>query len=141
MQVQAVTLFEGSSKKSKELHFPQGLPAFETFKEFFIVSNEKEAPFLWLQSKKQASLAFVTIDPFLVLADYLPDISDDDVSLLKIENEEDVLILSIVNIANQSSQEITANLLSPVVINWKRQLGKQVILQNHQKYSVRTKIL
>ena len=139
MQVQDLRLFEGASKTSKEIYFKLGLPAFESFKEFFIVSNEDEAPFLWLQSKQQASLAFVTIDPFLVLPDYLPDLSEEDVRFLEIEDEEDVLLLSIVNVAQPGMQQVSANLLSPVVINWKRQLGKQVIVQNHQRYSVKTK--
>ena len=124
----------------KKIYFPEGLPAFETVQDYILIANEAEAPFIWLQSVTHKSLAFITIDPFLINQDYLPDLAEDDVSLLKIEDEEDVFILSIVNMKNSPDQGITANLVSPIVINWKKQLGKQVILQNHQKYSVRFRI-
>lgn len=127
-------------ENKKSIHFPDGLPAFESVKDFIIISNEEEAPFLWLQAISFPNLAFVVIDPFLAFQDYRPDIGDEDVRALEIEKEEDVLMLGIVNISNSPPGEITTNLVGPIVINWKKRLGKQVILQNHQKYSVRHRI-
>lgn len=121
----------------REIYFPEGLPAFENYRDFMLIWNEDEAPFIWLQCKSKPRLAFVTIDPFLVCSNYLPDITDEDVDLLKIEEEKDVFIISIVNIRNQPEFSMTANLLSPIVINWKEKLGKQVILRNHHLYSVK----
>lgn len=141
MQSERIDVLDKKTKQHhKSIHFPDGLPAFESAKEFVIISNEEEAPFLWLQAVSTPNLAFVTIDPFLVFPEYRPDIGDDDVSALQIENEEDVLILGIVNISSDPEEGITANLVGPVVINWRKRLGKQVILQNHQKYSVRYRI-
>jgi flagellar assembly factor FliW len=125
---------------SEIITFAEGLPAFEMVKEFRLVSNEEEAPFIWLQAAHTPNLSFITIDPFLVYPEYRPDISDNDVKLLQIEDEEDALILSIVNIHKDNKQGITANLVSPIVINWKKHLGKQVILQNHLNYSVKYRI-
>ena len=105
-------------------------------REFVLIWNEEEAPFLWLQSIDVPNLAFVVIDPFLVSEGYLPDVPEEDVALLEIEKEEDAFVLSIVNIKNNKELEITANLLSPIVINWKKQVGKQVILSNHHLYSL-----
>jgi flagellar assembly factor FliW len=127
-------------EKKKAIFFPDGLPAFETIHEFEIISNSEEAPFLWLQAINNPNLAFITIDPFIVHPKYRPDISDADVKALKIENEEDVLIMSIVNIHSTQDQGITANLVSPVVINHAEGLGKQVILKNHLKYKVKHRI-
>ena len=132
----------GHNKRSpnpseRVIHFPEGLPAFENVKDFVIISNEEEAPFLWLQAVAVPNLAFITIDPFLICPEYLPDICDDDVDALKIETEEDVIILSIVNIRNNAENGVTANLVGPVVINWREKLGKQVILRNHLSYSVK----
>ena len=123
----------------RQIHFPQGLPAFEQVKDFMIITNEEEAPFLWLQAANIPNLAFITIDPFLVMPSYRPDICDADVEALEIENPEDTFILGIVTI-HKEPNGITCNLVSPVVINWKKQLGKQVILNNHKDYAVQYRI-
>lgn len=141
MQSEQTDVLENSKMQhNKSIHFPEGLPAFERVREFVIIANEEEAPFLWLQAVSIPNLAFVTIDPFLVYPDYRPNISDDDVKALQIEKEEDVFILGIVNITNDPNEGITTNLVGPVVINWRKKLGKQVVLKNHQQYSVRFRI-
>lgn len=117
------------------IYFPDGLPAFETVHDFVIVANQEEEPFLWLQSASLSGLAFVTIDPFLIASEYRPDIADADIKKLEISSEEEAFILSIVTI-HPKGEGITANLVSPVVINTKKHIGKQVILQNHRDYSV-----
>jgi flagellar assembly factor FliW len=128
------------SQHSKSIYFPEGLPAFENVREFLIIANEEEAPFLWLQAVSVPNLAFVMIDPFVVYPGYRPDVSDDDVALLEIEKEEDVFILSIVNLSQNPNEGITANLVGPVVLNWRKKVGKQVVLQNHQNFSVKYRI-
>lgn len=141
MDSEPIKVLEGKeAQHKKSIYFSEGLPAFENVHEFVIITNEDEAPFLWLQAVSIPNLAFVTIDPFLVYPGYRPDISENDVKALQIEGEEDVLILSIVTINNQSDEGVVANLVGPIVINWKKRLGRQVILQNHQKYQVKYRI-
>lgn len=125
---------------SKSVTFPDGLPAFEAVKEFVLISNEGEAPFMWLQAVSQVNLAFIVIDPFLIYPGYRPDVCDEDVESLKLKSPNDVLLLSIVNIKNQDGHGITCNLVGPIVVNTKERLGKQVILKNHLDYSVRFRI-
>lgn len=127
-------------KNSKTIHFAEGLPAFEQVKEFVLLSREEEAPFLWLQAVSIPNLAFITIDPFLICQGYKPDVPDDEAEALKIQKPEDALLLSIVNLNNNREIGITANLVSPIVVNWKERLGKQVIINNHHLYSVRYRI-
>ena len=121
----------------KKISFPFGLPAFEDVREFVLIANEDEAPFIWLQAISTTTLAFITVDPFIVCKDYLPDIPDEDARSLGIETPDDAFILSIVNMKNQENTGITANLVSPIVINWRNLQGKQVIIRNYQDYSVR----
>lgn len=124
---------------NKSITFPDGLPAFEKVKEFIVISNEEEAPFLWLQACSKPNLAFICIDPFLVHPNYRPEINDDDVEFLKLAKEEDAFILSIVNIRsnNNNTDGVTCNLVGPIIINWKERVGKQVIIKNHFDYNVR----
>ncbi len=124
-------------QNKKTIHFPDGLPAFESVKDFVLIANEEEHPFLWLQAVNTPNLAFVTIDPFLICPEYQPDLCDDDVSFLELDSPGDALVLSIVNIHQAEGQEITANLVGPLVVNVAKQVGKQVIIQNHLKYSVK----
>ncbi len=123
---------------SKEtIQFPQGVPAFEEVKEFSIVAKEEDLPFLWLQAIEVPHLAFLMIDPFIVLPDYQPDVLEEDVTILGIQSPEDALILSIVNMKQVQTQGATINLVGPILINWKKRIGKQVIIRNHMDYSVK----
>ncbi|MCH1429959.1 MAG: flagellar assembly protein FliW [Chlamydiales bacterium] len=126
-----------SIKKDKIVHFPEGLPAFEEVKDFVLINNKEEAPFLWLQAVTMPELAFVAIDPFLICPDYRPEISEADLKQLKVSKKEDVLILSIVNMKDKVSKGITTNLVGVILINWKEKIGKQVIIKNHQSYSIK----
>ena len=125
---------------NKKIFFPEGIPAFESVSEFTLVANEEEAPFLWLQAALMPNLAFITIDPFLIYPDYRPDICDEDVQILQLSSEEEAFVLSVVTIHNTPPITITTNLVSPIIINWKKSLGKQVILKNHIDYSVKHRI-
>lgn len=137
-------LMEGETlQDNKIIRFPEGLPAFEKVTEFVLIANEEEHPFLWLQAVSVPNLAFITIDPFMINTDYRPDICDEDVAHLELDSPEDAYVLSIVNINNEEEGDdgsITANLVGPIVINVKKKIGKQVILQNHLDYSVRFEI-
>jgi flagellar assembly factor FliW len=90
------------------------------------VQNE-EILFWWLQSVDDGSVAFVVINPFIIKPDYKPIIQDNDVELLEVESPEDVILMSIVTIRSDPFR-VTANLRAPIVINLKKRLAKQIIL-------------
>jgi len=140
MHSEKTTPFDKNTNQEKIIHFSAGLPGFENVRDFCVISNEEEAPFLWLQSTTVPNLAFITVDPFLIFPEYRPNIGDEDVESLHIEREEDVLMLSIVNISQDPEEGTTANLVGPIVINWSTKIGKQIILQNHQDFSVKYRI-
>ena len=127
-------------QKREKIYFSEGLLAFENIREFELLANPDEAPFLWLQDVNNSKLAFITIDPFLVFPRYRPDIPAEDLEVLKIRSPGDVFITCIVNIKHAKTQGVTANLVSPVVINWKEGIGKQIILANYHHYLVKFKI-
>jgi flagellar assembly factor FliW len=116
------------------IHMPSGLLGFETLKRFVLLSNKEEAPFSWFQVIDDASLAFLVLSPFEAIPDYQPEISDDDVAYLGLKNPEDALIYNIVTLRPGNA---TINLKGPIVINRFSLRGKQVVLQNAPKWSVR----
>lgn len=111
-----------------------GLLGFEHLKEYVLVTDPQEEPFAWLQVKDDASLAFVVINPFLVLPDYRPDIPDTDAEYLGLKNEDDALLLNIVTV--HGPHRATVNLKGPIVINRRTRVGKQVVIANATDYSV-----
>ena len=61
-----------------------------------------------------------------------------DVEELSIQDASEVLILNIVIIKNEpSGRKIYTNLVGPIVVNRRTGKGKQVIIQNYERYSAR----
>ena len=76
-------------------------------------------------------MAFVIINPFIVFPDYDIVIPKMVQNKLKIHDEKDVNVYSIIVVPEDFSK-ITANLLGPIIINNKEMLGKQVILDDNR---------
>jgi flagellar assembly factor FliW len=116
------------------LRLPLGLLGFERIKEYHLLANPKEAPFLWLQVPEDPTLAFLLINPFVAEADYQPDIPDEDARFLGLEEPTDALLFNIVTLRGPS--RATVNLKGPIILNRRTLVGKQVVLNNAAEYSV-----
>jgi flagellar assembly factor FliW len=121
-------------KESDILRFEQGLPGFEEEKQFVLMAMEG-TPFSILQSVTTTELAFITADPFVFFKDYDFELSPSDQEQLKVKKPEEVSVQVIVTVADHFEKS-TANLKGPVVINYKKNIGKQVVL-NEVKYNTR----
>jgi len=122
------------------IDMPSGILGFPEDRRYVLFSHQEGSPFWWFQSLDHGSLAFVLIDPFLIEPDYELQMSPEDTAQLQIEKEEEGLSeiqsMAIVSISREEPRAITANLLGPVVINLKRRVAKQVVL-DRQNYSHR----
>lgn len=125
--------------------FIDDLPGFKNKKEFLFLSSEEKWPFVIMQSVEEKKLAFITINPWEILVDYKFKISDSIKERLKIKSTEDILVLSICTVRNKL-KNMTVNLAAPVVINYKKGLGKQVVLGatdykvRHPVFSARSRL-
>lgn len=119
-------------------HFPQGLPAFEEYKNFVFAINPDTSPFVFMHSLNPGGLTFVCVDPFLVYPDYSPKIGVADQEVLHLSRPESLMILSIVTVRSDV-QETTANLQGPLAINIESSIGKQILCEG-QSYPVRYRI-
>ncbi|MFA5524915.1 MAG: flagellar assembly protein FliW [Tissierellales bacterium] len=116
----------------KVINFIDGIPGFDDQKRFIIIdSPDEEVPFKWLQSIDEPELAFIIIDPFIFKDDYEFDLPKHITEKLKIKEQKEVLVYSIVVIPEDITQ-MTANLLGPVIINIKEMLGKQIVLEDNR---------
>jgi len=117
------------------IYFENGLPGFESAKEFVLLPFADDSPFIIMQSLSNQELAFITVEPGNLIADYEFEISDQKEKELEIKSIEDILVLNIITLKDKL-EEITANLSAPIIINLNKKLGGQIILDNH-KFSVR----
>jgi flagellar assembly factor FliW len=109
------------------LTFPEGLPGFEDHHAFALIEDQTLEPFHWLQSLADPNVGFLVIEPAALVPDYAFDLPDPDVRLLELDGTNPPRVLCILTVPGDV-QAMTANLQAPLVINPRRQLGKQVIL-------------
>lgn len=116
-----------------------GLLGFSKYHRYILIEHQKESPFLWLQSLENPDLAFVVIDPSLIIPGYRLRNLEEIRHELEAE-PEDIKTLVILTIPSGRPQEMTANLMGPVVINLKTRRGKQLIVEE-PRYSHKHRIL
>ena len=119
--------------------FPAGIPGFESYREFVLVSIAEYAPFEWLVGIKDSPLRFAIINPMLFRPDYQPAMIKKQFDDMEIEKPQDMLLYTIVTI-RENPLESTANLVGPVIINKRKHIGKQVILDD-ERYTTQELIL
>jgi flagellar assembly factor FliW len=136
------TKFFGTKQISEDqiIRFPEGIYGFSEEKSFFLFKEKEESPFYWLQSVENEDLAFVIMEPNVIIKNYMPSILRQDLEHLKVESLEQCKIFAILTIPENHPEEMTINLQGPILINFKEKLGKQVISLD-DNHGVRMKVL
>lgn len=109
--------------------FPSGLPGFPDAHRFALINDHLEPPFYCLQCVDDPSLAFVVTDPNALVPDYRPKNGAGTLQELRARGPEDLQTLVTLTIPPGRPREITANMMSPLLINPKQGLGKQVVIE------------
>lgn len=130
------TKFHGSIELIPEdmYTFETGLPGFPDEKQFVILPLEETTLFV-LQSVTTSEVAFIITSPFEVFPEYNVKLSDEVLTALQIDAEEEVVIYAILTV-QEPFNKTTVNLQAPVVINVKKKLAKQYIT-NDTSFSMR----
>lgn len=121
------------------IRFRSGLPGFEGLEYFLLTMSPEHEPFVWLYSIDNPGIRFLMVNPMTFKPDYSPKMTKDQIADLMIDDKEDLLFFVIVTL-NANPRLSTANLAGPVLINIKRKLAKQIILDDGV-YSVRTLLM
>jgi len=132
LKIQTKYIGEITIDPKKIINFENGLPGFNEEKKFILLPIPGTAPgsFQTLQSTTTPELAFVVTNPYQVYADYEFRLDKSTVNQLQIESEQDVLILTIVTLKSPFEKS-TINLKAPIIMNLKKQQGKQYILNDY----------
>lgn len=110
------------------IRIPQGLLGFPSLTEYCLVDPGDDTLILWLQSVQEPNLAFPLMEPKIFKPDYAARLSAVELRELELENINQSTVFSILTIPSDVTQ-MTANLKAPLVINLKKQIAKQVVLQ------------
>ncbi|MTI69501.1 MAG: flagellar assembly protein FliW [Firmicutes bacterium] len=129
MKINTKYLGEVEIEKEKIINFKKGLLGFETLKEYVILNIPNNEAFQCLQSIKDPKVVFIITNPFLFFKDYDIKIDDEELKKIKITNNKELLLYSIVTIP-KDIKKMTANLLAPIVINIDKRIAKQIVLEN-----------
>ena len=142
MKLFSTKLGEFEFNEENVLHFPLGIPGFDSQKKFILVTKKNIPYFYFLQSVEDENLMFILTDPFIFYDDYSFQLTDEELLFLKIKNKiefgKDVFVFSIVTIKG-NEKKFSLNLKAPVIINFREKIGKQVILYDYN-YPVRFEI-
>lgn len=138
MIIQTKYLGETEITNDKIIAFESGLPGFEDERQFVLLDISDNVIFQILQSVTSPKLAFFVVNPYLLYNDYSIQLNEHAIEILKIEEEKDVAVLTVMTLKEPFSDS-TVNLKAPLVINLANKRGKQYIL-NDDDYSMRAKI-
>ena len=117
------------------IRLPNGLLGFESVKNYILLANPEEAPFMWFQMLDEGKRSFLVVVPSIVMPDYQPVFGDSDIQFLKLTDPADAFLLCIVTLKPHDPP--TVNLKGPIVINRRTLIGKQVIPTNANGYSLK----
>jgi flagellar assembly factor FliW len=109
--------------------FASGLPGFPDEHRYVLINDHLKSPFYCLQCVDNPSLAFIVADPAALVLDYRPRNGAAALMELQAQSSEDLRVLVTLTIPPGRPREITANLMSPLLINPKQGLGKQVVIE------------
>ena len=111
--------------EDKVIEFPAGVLGFPQVKRYVLLDYE-ETPAKWLQAIDDPDVAFIVMDPTLLVEDYTIPL---DIALrqaLRLETAEDLAVLAIVRV---EEGRVLANLKGPLLFNSRLKIGLQAVLE------------
>lgn len=120
--------------------FDHGILGFTDYHRYLLLSRPETAPLSLLQCVDQPDLAFLVADPSNLIDRLNLGRLNSTLHELDARGPEDLQVFVTFTIPPGRPTEATANLVSPILINPRTQLGKQVVIEN-QNYSHRQRIL
>lgn len=138
MLVASTRFGELEVSESDIIRFPHGVPGFLDEKAFIYLVYQPDSPFSFLQSVDNPDLTFLLTDPFAFFNDYEFALDDGLAQELNLSKENPPQIFNIVTHKGEL-QDMTVNLLAPIIINARDHIGVQIILEKSD-YPTRHKL-
>lgn len=108
------------------LVFTQPILGFQAFRRF-VTLPDPGGVLTWLQSVESGELAFLLLNPRAVIPDYRAVIRKEELAELDVTSVDELEVYTLVVVPSDRSQ-VRTNLKAPVLINRKKRLAKQTIM-------------
>jgi flagellar assembly factor FliW len=129
---------EFAYRESDVIEFPWGMPGFTNLRRWLFLTLDSQPSFVWLQSLDDPSVALPTANPWMIFEDYDPVIPAYAFAALEIQDPSEFTYLC-VTVVSDGAQEMTMNLVAPIIVNLRTRKATQVALEG-SSYSVREPI-
>lgn len=126
MKVVNQLIGEVEISEDKVINFPNGIIGFEKYKKFALIQNTNYKPFCWLVALETKNFAIPVVNPFQLIKEYHQKFPRELIEELK-ENKSNYEVLCVVNPKGNNGY-VTLNLKGPILIDYQRKEGKQIIL-------------
>ena len=113
---------------SEAVTFPDGIPGFESCRQWVVMAAEDATPLRRLHAIDGPEASFLAIDPRAVLDGYRCDLSAADRRRVGATDDEPLVWLALVMM--EPGGALTVNLRAPIVINPRTVMGQQVLPHN-----------
>lgn len=141
MKVQTTRFGEIDIPEGHVINIPEGIPGFPESQSYVLLEHDSEGtPFKWLQSLENGALAFIVMDPQLVVNNLPVELDGESRQIFGAEKlDERFVLMCIVNVPHESPMEMTINLRAPILVHLEKRIGKQIILAD-ENCSIRHRI-
>lgn len=128
MHVSSTRLGKLEVSDNELIQLPDGLPGFPAERSFALLPYHPGSPFFFLQSLRDPDLLFCVVEAFTFFPSYEFALDDELTHRFGIDEENLPHVYAIVTIP-EKLEDMTANLLAPVVVNSKTRVGVQYVLE------------
>ncbi|HOV15642.1 MAG TPA: flagellar assembly protein FliW, partial [Spirochaetota bacterium] len=80
MKIKTKAFGEIEVSDKQKLYFKNGIFGFEDIQKFVLLDGGSGSPFYWLQSEEYSEIAFLIVEPKLIVSDYKLEINKDDIN-------------------------------------------------------------
>lgn len=114
------------------IEFQDGLFGFEQNTRFIpMMVEEGSDAVVLLQNMENEELSFIVMNPFMLLEDYDPALSDEDYDRLGTRKQEEISFY-VVCVVSDKIEETTVNMKCPIAVNTVTRQAIQVILESKE---------
>jgi flagellar assembly factor FliW len=124
--------------QSDVMVFPWSIPGFTDMHRWLILSLDSQPGYVWIQSLDDPTTALPAADPWMLFEGYDPKLPAYAFLGLEIQDPEDFTLLCVV-VVKPGAEEMTMNLMAPIVVNLRTNRARQVVLDG-TNYSVNAPI-
>ncbi len=142
MQIESTRFGEFEVDDDHTITLDDGLLGFPDSHTYVVIEVE-ESPYVWLQSAEEPEVAFLAVSPFVFFPDYELELDAEAEQALAVADESQVHVLTLLTVHRDGDEpeQITTNLMGPIVINVETRRARQVVLDGDDYSSTRVPLV